>query len=171
MIVCTSVYIYIYIYIYNCVFGSLISHVTCNYLCWWGKGWPVVACPSRALVVLYRMLTIFACYLLTCLGCCIYFPSSPYDVFVHGLCFLNNGLNKFLWTSYLHAILRIVSRGVSGLATGSPCGVWGLEWTICFLHDSPLFGSHFSVLVCEFGVRFHIFIIISCLGSWFHAWN
>ena len=25
----------------------------------------VVACPSRALVVLYRMLTIFACYVLT----------------------------------------------------------------------------------------------------------
>ena len=38
MIVCTSVYIYIYIYIYtytyiyNCVFGSLISDVTCNYV-------------------------------------------------------------------------------------------------------------------------------------------
>ena len=31
----------------------------------WGKGWPVVACPSWALVVLYRMLTIFACYVLT----------------------------------------------------------------------------------------------------------
>ena len=36
---------------------------------------------------------------------------------------------------------------------------------------------HFSVhilkweLVCKFGVRFHIFIIISCLGSRFHVWN
>ena len=27
--------------------------------------------------------------------------------------------------SHLHAILRIISRGVSGLATDSPCGVWG----------------------------------------------
>ena len=27
-----------------------------------GKGWHVVACPSRALVVLYRMFTTFACY-------------------------------------------------------------------------------------------------------------
>ena len=26
-------------------------------------------------------------------------------------------------------------------------------------------------LVCKFGVRFHILIIISCLGSRFHAWN
>ena len=58
--------IYIYIYIYNCVFGSLISDVTCHYVCLlMGEGWPVVACPFRALVVLYRMLTIFACYVLT----------------------------------------------------------------------------------------------------------
>ena len=26
-------------------------------------------------------------------------------------------------------------------------------------------------LVCKFGVIFDIFLIISCLGSWFHAWN
>ena len=43
-----------------------ISDVTCNYVSAdGGKGWHVVACPSRALVVLYRMLTIFACYVLT----------------------------------------------------------------------------------------------------------
>ena len=36
---------------------------------------------------------------------------------------------------YLHAILRIISRGVSGLATDSPCGVWGRGWTTCLLHD------------------------------------
>ena len=36
MIVCTSVYLYIYIY--NCVFGSLISDVTCNYVSLMGKG-------------------------------------------------------------------------------------------------------------------------------------
>ena len=45
---------------------------------------------------------------------------------------------------YLHAILRIISRSVSGLATDSPCGVWGRGWTTCLLHDSPLFGSHFK---------------------------
>ena len=48
---------------------------------------------------------------------------------------------------YLHAILRIISRGVSGLATDSPCGVWGRGWTTCLLHDSPLFGSHFKMRV------------------------
>ena len=30
-----------------------------------GKGWPVVACPIRVLVVLYWMLTFLACYALT----------------------------------------------------------------------------------------------------------
>ena len=48
---------------------------------------------------------------------------------------------------YLHAILRIISRGVSGLATDSPCGVWGRGWTTCLLHDSPLFDSHFKIRV------------------------
>ena len=42
---------------------------------------------------------------------------------------------------HLHAILRIISRGVSGLATDSPCSVWSL------LHDSPFFGSHFKMRV------------------------
>ena len=72
---------------------------------------------------------------------------------------------------YLHAILRIISRGVSGLATDSPCGVWGRGWTTCLLHDSPL-SAHISKweLVCKFGVIFHIFII-SCLCSRFHVRN
>ena len=57
------------------------------------------------------------------------------------------------WTCFhgphLHAtcILRIISRGVSGLATDSPCGVWGRGWTTCLLHESPLFGSHFKMRV------------------------
>ena len=72
---------------------------------------------------------------------------------------------------HLHAIIRIVSRGVSGLATDSPCGIWGCGWTTCLLHDSH-FSAHISKweLLCKFGVIFHIFIN-SCLGSRFHAWN
>ena len=68
------------------------------------------------------------------------------------------------WTCYhgpyLHAILRIISRGVSGLATDSPGGVWGRGWTTCLKWE----------LVCKFGVIFHIFII-SCLCSRFHVRN
>ena len=45
---------------------------------------------------------------------------------------------------HLHAILRIISRGVSGLATDSPCGVWGRGWTTCLLDDSPLFRLTFQ---------------------------
>ena len=41
------------------------------------------------------------------------------SMFCPRLCFSNNGLNQVPWTSYLHAILRIISRGVSGLATDS----------------------------------------------------
>ena len=48
---------------------------------------------------------------------------------------------------HLHALLRIISRGVSGLATDSPCAVWGRGWTTGLLHDSPLFGSHFKMTV------------------------
>ena len=114
-------------------------------VCWCGRGWPVVACPSRALVVLYRMLTIFACYV--------------FDFYVWDAVSIFNHLPKvFLstdfafrikdWTCchgpHLHAILRIITGGVSGLATDSPCGVWGRGWTTCLLHDSPLFGSHWS---------------------------
>ena len=71
---------------------------------------------------------------------------------------------------HLHAILRITSRGVSGLATDSTCGVWGRGWTTCLLHDGPVFGSHFKMRVGKFGVIFHI-LTFSCLGSRFHAWN
>ena len=110
-------------------------------VCWWGKGWPVVACPSRALVVLYRMLTIFACYVLTYVWDAVSILTTSLGCFFHGICFSNNGLNKLPWTSYLHVILRIISRDVSVLATDFPCGVWGRGWTTCLLHDSPLFGS------------------------------
>ena len=77
---------------------------------------------SRALVVLYRMLTIFACYVLTFMfGMLFLFLTTSLGCFFfHGLCFSNNGL-----INHFHAILRIISRGVSGLATDSPCGFWG----------------------------------------------
>ena len=152
MIVCTSVYIYIYrerdIDIYNCVFGLLISDITCNYVSAdWGRDglwWPVLlghwmsytGCWQALLVMYWLVFGMLFLFLTSSLGC-----------FVHGLCFSNNGLNKLPWTSYLHAILRITSRGVSGLATDSPCGVWGRGWTTCLLHDCPLFGSLFKMRV------------------------
>ena len=33
----------------------------------------------------------------------------------------------------LHSIVKIISRGAPGLATDSPCGVWGCGWTTCQL--------------------------------------
>ena len=102
----------------------------------------------RALVVLYRMLTIFACYV--------------FDIYVWDAVSIFNHLPRMFlstdfafritdWTCchgpHLHAILRIIGRGVSGLATDSPCGVWDRGWTTCLLRDSPLFGSHFKMRV------------------------
>ena len=146
-----QLYIYMYVFIYNCVSGSCIGCTLYLCVCWWGKGWPVVACPSRTLVVLYRMLTIFTRYILTNVWDAVFtFIHLPRMFLSTDLPFANNGLNKMPWTSYisyLHAILRIISRGVSGLATGSPCGVWGRGWTTCLLRDSPLFGLHFKMTV------------------------
>ena len=65
---CVLTYWDLYIYIYICQWTDACIYETNNKVirvCWWGKGWPVVASPSWALVVLYRMLTIFACYVLT----------------------------------------------------------------------------------------------------------
>ena len=75
---------------------------------------------------------------------------------------------------HLHAMLRIISRGVSGLATDSPCGVWGRGWTTCLLHDSPLFGSHFKMRVgmwvwSDISCIYHFLhrFTVSCMtGSW-----
>ena len=121
------------------------------------------------LVVLYRMLTISACYVFD------FYVWDAVSIFNHlSRMFLSTDFAFRItdWTCchgpHLHAILRIISRGVPGLATDSPCGVWGRGWTTC-LH----FSAHISKweLVCKSGVIFHIFIIISFLGSRFHAWN
>ena len=41
----------------------------------------------------------------------------------------------------------IISRGVPGFATGSPCGVWGRGWTTCHLYDGPLSGLWFPKIL------------------------
>ena len=48
---------------------------------------------------------------------------------------------------YVYGNWQYKVYSVSGLATDSPCGVWGRGWTTCLLHDSPLFGSHFKMRV------------------------
>ena len=113
-----------------------------------------------------------------CLLCIDFYVWDAVSIFNHlPRMFLSTDFAFWItdWTCchgpHLHAILRIISRGVSGLSTDSPCGVWGHGWTTCLLHDSP-FSAHISKweLVCKFGVIFHIFII-SCLCSRFHVRN
>ena len=161
-------YIYIYIFIYITVFGSLISDVTFNYvsadggrggLPFPGTGCPVPDVDNHCLL-------------------CIDFYVWDVSIFNHLPRMFLSTYFAFRITDWtcchgppLHAILRIISRGVSGLATDSPCGVWGRGWTTCSCMV-VYFSAHLSKreLVCKFGVIFHIFII-SCFCSRFHAWN
>ena len=107
---------------------------------WWGKGWPLLACPFLALVTLYQMLPIFTYYQMFIVWATVstivqlprLFPPTE---------LLNNGLDLFPWTSFTscpHTILKIFSRSGSGLATDSPCDVWGRGWTTCLLCDGPI---------------------------------
>ena len=89
-----------------------------------------------------------------CLLCIDFYVWDAVSIFNHlPRMFLSTDFAFWItdWTCchgpHLHAILRIISRGVSGLATDSSCGVWGRGWTTCLLHDSPLFGSHFKMRV------------------------
>ena len=49
------------ILIYGLLLKAWLMVCVICFICidWWGQGWPMVACPFRALVVLYRMLQIF----------------------------------------------------------------------------------------------------------------
>ena len=120
--------VYIYNLIYNCVFGSLISGVTCNYVSadggrdglWLpallGHWLSYTGCRQSLLVMYWLMFGVLFLFLPTSLG---YFCPRTFRGFS------NNGLNKLPWTPYLHAILRIISRGVSCLATDSRWGLLG----------------------------------------------
>ena len=145
-------YIYIYIYIYgfihNCVFGSLISDVTCNYVSAdGGRGgpwWP--ALPGHWLSYTGCWQSLLVMYLTYMFGMLFLFNHFPRMFLSKDFAFRITD-----WTcchgTHLHAILRIISRGVSGLTTGFPGGFWGRGWTTCLRHDSPLFGSHFKMRV------------------------
>ena len=60
---------------------------------------------------------------------------------------------------HFHAILRIISRGVSGLATDSPCGVWGRGWTTCHL---PVHSENFVTSGCIEGWQLQVQPVDQC---------
>ena len=131
-----------------CVFGSLTSDVACNYVSAEGGRdslwWP--ALPGHWLS--------HTGYWQFCLLCIDFYVWDALSIFNHlPRMFLSTDFAFRItdWTCchgpHLHAILRIISRGVSGLANDSNCGVWDRGWTACLLHDSPLFGSHFKMRV------------------------
>ena len=64
----------------------------------------------------------------------------------------------------LQTIIKIISRGVAGVATDYPCSVWGRGWTTCLLYDGPLLGLGF---ICQLVWKFiwwkWVVLLISCL--------
>ena len=133
---------------------------------WWGKGWPMVACPFWALVVLYRMLSIFSEYRL------INVWATPSAFFHLPRMFLSTDflfekwVGLVFWTpsiSYWHNKLSIISRRVSGLATDSLCSVWGFEWTTCLPCGGPILGYDSKrQLVCKFDMVERNFLLMFC---------
>ena len=119
-----------------------------------GHWLPITGCWQYLVGVLWLMFGLLFLHLCTFLGC--FCPRT--------LVFLNNGLGKLPWTSsisYLYAKLRIINRNVSGLATDSPCNVWGRGWTTRLLFDGLPFGLHIlKQLVCRFGIVERSFTMI-----------
>ena len=57
-------YLYTITYIYDLLLKVWLMGCTTSFICvdWWAKGWPMVDCPFRSQVFLYRMLPIFTLY-------------------------------------------------------------------------------------------------------------
>ena len=84
-----------------------------------------------------------------CIGYCFCISASQ-GCFCPQKVFSKNWLDRLTRTSfiiYLYTKLTIISKGVPGLATDSPCGVWGRGWTTCLLYDDPLLGFRFWINV------------------------
>ena len=116
-----------------------------------GKGWPKVACPFRTLVVLYRVLAIFTQYKIRWLM--FLHISTPLRRFCPGTIFTKKTTypGPPLYRIY---ILRIICRGVPGLAIDYPCGVMGSWMTTCLPYDGRLLGLGFNF--CHFVWRFEM---------------
>ena len=141
MIVCTSIYITVCLDPWYRTLHVIMCLLMGEGMACGGLPFPGTGCPIPDVDYL-------------CLLCIDFYVWDAVSIFNHlPRMFLSTDFAFWItdWTCchgpHLHAILRIISRGVSGLATDSPCGVWGRGWTTCLLRDSPLFGSHFKMRV------------------------
>ena len=97
----------------------------------------------------------------------------PCDGFVHGISF-EQRIGQFTMgllylPFYIHAELRIISWRFSGLATDSPCGVWGRGWSTSLLYVGLRWGFMYLKwqLLFTFGIMEWNFLLISCVYSCF----
>ena len=75
-----------------------------------------------------------------------------------------------LFISDLHTKLRIINRGVSGLATDSPCSVWGHGfYTMYLIGISPLARSlaafNVTLLILVLEIPFNFQFDMQCAGN------
>ena len=82
-----------YIYIFQDV--QLMGFVVYNKISnWWGIWWPMVACPLRTLVVLYRMFTFIMCLIWLMSEILCLYSSTSLGCFCQLKFVLNNGLDN-----------------------------------------------------------------------------
>ena len=171
MIICTIVYIY------NCVFGSLISDVTCNYvsadggrdglwrpaLLWHWLSY--TGCWQSLLVMYWLMFGMLFPFLITSLGCfcprTLLFEQRTEQVAM-----------DFIFTCYT----KDNQPGCFRLSNWfSLQAVRGRGWTTCLLHDSSLFGSHFKSWYVSlewdfiYLLLFLAWFTVSCMKLWFFS--
>ena len=66
----------------------------------------------------------------------------------------------------------IFCRGVSGFATGCPCGIWCLVLTTCLLHVGPPFGNRILNNSCRFDIMDNIsYFIVFWHMQLYMSWN
>ena len=132
------------------LYGYLLGYVICMDMSnWWGKRWPLVACPFHALVVLWRMLVISSLYYIFNEWVIIFVFIRIPKLFLYTNCHFEKrmyNLPRSSFISKLHTKQRIIRRNIPGLATDSPSGVWGNGWTTFLLYDGPLLGLWFQMI-------------------------
>ena len=134
------------IWMYDLLLKVWLKGCAACFICidWWGKGWPMVACPFRPLVVLDRcqyllnmnflMYGLLFLQLSTTIGC-----FRPRTFFEKRIELVSIDLLYFIFTFYA----QDNQQKYLSLATDSPCGVWGRGWITCLLCGGSILGLSF----------------------------
>ena len=99
-----------------------------------------------------------------------YFSPPPYDVFVHGSCFSNNGLNMLPWTSFT-CYTKDNQQGCFRLSNWFSLRRLGPWMNHLLLHDSSLFWLTFqneSWYVCLEWYFIYLLLFLASVHGFMH---